>query len=173
MRRGIRGRRKSGYGHTTVQQIIIGLVRQHLLWQHSSRQPRGPKTRLRSSELFRQTDTRADTGRILSLRGTSSNPCLPCCSGLDHCIRLTMTSDLPGVFMSSEDMFMCVCRYCMSLNDSVCFRGVPSSETPILTSGIWVGFVCQFVTSYYRQYDNFVPFMHPLARCTGLLNISH
>jgi len=46
------GRRKSAYGHTAVQQIIIGFVRQHLLCQHSSRQPRGgwTKNRLQSSE---------------------------------------------------------------------------------------------------------------------------
>lgn len=54
-RRMWRGRRKSGYGHTAVQQIIIGFVRQHLLCQHSSRQPGGgrAKNRLQSSETDR------------------------------------------------------------------------------------------------------------------------
>lgn len=66
-RRMWRGRRKSGYGHTAVLEIIIGFVRQHLLCQHSSRQPGGgrAKNRLQSSErqTQRQTETRPDTGR--------------------------------------------------------------------------------------------------------------
>lgn len=54
------------YSHTADN---YWFVRQHLLCQHSSRQPRGAKNRLQSSELFRETDsdrqteTRPDTGR--------------------------------------------------------------------------------------------------------------
>lgn len=129
---GIRGRRKSGYGHTAVQRIIIGLVRQHLLWQHSSHQPRGE---FRDRHKDRQTQTGADTGRqnlassydsfqftvrfngSWSLRSTSSNPCLPCSGVLDRFSGLTMTSDLPWVYTSSEHTVMYVCCICMRLND--------------------------------------------------------
>lgn len=48
-------RRRSGYGHTAVQQIIIGFVRQHLLCQHSSRQPRGGRAAKRPQSLW-ETD---------------------------------------------------------------------------------------------------------------------
>lgn len=46
------GRRMSGYGHTGIQRIITGFVRQHLLCQHSSRQPAAGRAenRLQSSE---------------------------------------------------------------------------------------------------------------------------
>lgn len=56
-------RRKSGYGHTAVQQIIIGFVRQHLLCQHSSRQPRGgrAKNRLQSSERHKDRQKQGQT----------------------------------------------------------------------------------------------------------------
>lgn len=64
------GRRKSGYGHTAVQQIIIGFVRQHLLCQHSSRQPRGgrAKNRLQSSERHKERQKQGQTQEGKSLR---------------------------------------------------------------------------------------------------------
>lgn len=107
-RRMWRRRRRSGYGRTAIQQIIIGFVRQHLLCQHSSRQPRGGRARKPPAE-FRETDTKTDRNKARhrkakalrslwsspsclceqrvwssSLRVRSSNPRLPCCSVLDQ-----------------------------------------------------------------------------------------
>lgn len=60
------GRRKSGYGHTAVQHIIIGFVRQHLLCQHSSRQPGGrwSKNRMKSPAELRIVQDRKKQGQI-------------------------------------------------------------------------------------------------------------
>lgn len=87
-----RGRRTSGYGHTAVQPVITGSVRQHLLCQHSSRQPRGRRAenRLQSSETdggeaeHRRAEPRVRSGHVgvhvsvtFSLKVTGSNPVCP------------------------------------------------------------------------------------------------
>lgn len=63
-------------------QIIIGFVRQHLLCQHSSRQPRGgrAKIRLQSSERHKDRQKQGQTQEGETLRSVwtlwSSPPCL-------------------------------------------------------------------------------------------------
>lgn len=98
------GGRKSGYGHTAVQEIIIGFVRQHLLCQHSSRQSAAGRAtkRLQSSGRFRKTD--AETNRNKVRRRTQT-----WCSGGQtegHKFKSFVLDQLwpppPGLTMTSE-----------------------------------------------------------------------
>lgn len=99
-RRMWRGRagRKRGYRPTAVRQIIIGFIRQHLLCQHSSRQPRGGRAekcrwewRGWADRNVNKNTTQRDRKRRTPTRTensqpevTGSNTCLPCCRVLDH-----------------------------------------------------------------------------------------
>ena len=68
---GRRQRSKSGYGHTAVQQIIIGFVKTSVMsaFQPSSLEEDEPANRLQSSERCRHTDrdTRTDKTTVNKL----------------------------------------------------------------------------------------------------------
>lgn len=103
-----RGRRKSGYGHTAVQQIIIGFVRRHLLCQHSSRQPGAAETspaEFRAAQRHKYRKSNAalglDNSESLNLQPSGSQVQISVCPATlsltkTDSLRLTLTSDLPG-----------------------------------------------------------------------------